>query len=265
MTNIVQYISTHDALKPEHDNMQVKISYNNYLKISSKIPISIKIYFLTLHLMFGQDFGFGHLFSKKTAELLKYYTAVVALTPIVILIIWSHDFFGGYAWYSLTIFECVVNFSMLKISKYTVYNFLSEIHAAERIFVIEKEHFGVIILIYTLGMVIAKVFLLAIICIFDNDERCKKNPLNVGLLVVCYNAVDLVHDAQIIIRFYIYASVNKLKRSLTQEQDLNKFIKRYNKIADCQDKIRLLCDYLVSICCFNNSLLHLCTSCKSKQ
>lgn len=123
--------------------------------------------------MFGHDFGFGNLFKKKTAKLLKYYSAVVALTSFVILI-WPLEVFGQHQilfWFITS--ECAANFYTLKTSKYTVYYLIFDVHNAESIDVLEKEIFGVIMSSYVLGIFIVKVFLTAIKCIFGyNDVYC---------------------------------------------------------------------------------------------
>lgn len=152
-------------------------------------------------------------------------------------------------WFWCNLLECVMNFCILKTAKYTVYDFLSDIHATERIDVLEKEAFGVIISLYALGMLLAKVLIFNIFCVYEYDHAvyCKINPSYLIFYTVYFHGMDSVHDAQIIIRYYIYAYVKNMKRSLHQDQNLNKFIEQYDKIVDCQDKIRRLCDYLVSL------------------
>lgn len=154
----------------------------------------------------------------------------------------------GDVWYWCTLTEYVVNFCILKSSKYNVFDLIADIHAAENIDTLENVAFGVITSLYALGMYIAKVSLTIIICIFDNIDTnifCNTTIYDAFYCIYFY-AFDLMHDAQIIIRFYIYAYVKNIERSLSRDQDINKFIERYSKIADCQDKIRQLCDYLVS-------------------
>lgn len=234
------------GIKPTPDNNEMASTKNNYFKKSSKIPKSIKIFFLILHFTFGQDFGFGNLFQKKTAVFLKYYSAILALTTTIILL-GPFTFIGHKVWYWCTLTECVVNFCILKTAKYSVYSLLSDLHAAERNAVLEKETFGVIIFIYAFIMFIAKGFAMIIRCMFDSNLYCESmNHTYLTFYAICCHAVDLMPEAQIVIRFYIYAYVKNMARSLKQDKDINKFIERYDKIADCQDKIRRLCDYFVS-------------------
>lgn len=244
--NKLQYISIQDTQKPNSENMQVKRMKNNYLGNSSKIPKSVRIFFLVLHLMFGQDFGFGNLFKKKTATFVKYYSKLIALTMTIILVL-PFKLAGYEVWYWCTVAECVVNFCILKTAKYTVFNLLCDIHTAERIDVIEKETFGVVTSVYVISMFILKGYVVAMRCVFDNNLYCEMmNYTYVALYALCCNALDFMPEAQIVVRFYIYAYVNNIERSLDQDQDMNKLIEKYNKIANCQDKIRRLCDYFVS-------------------
>lgn len=219
---------------------------NNYFKQSSKIPKSIKFFFLILHVIFGQDFGFGDLIgNKKIAQFFKYYSVVIALSMFVCLLC-LFKVVGQEVWYWCILLECVVNLCILNTTKYTVYNLLSEIHAAEKIDVLEKEIFGVIISLYALGMFLAKGFIYIMpLCKYILYHNIFY--IYYALYSTCYMILDLMPEAQIFVRFYIYASVKNMAHCLEQDQDLNKFVKRYDKIADCQDKIRRLCDYIVSI------------------
>lgn len=220
---------------------------NNYLRKVSKIPKSIKLFFLILHLTFGLDFGFGNLFGKKTAQFLKYYSTVLALVTFVILI-YPFELVGDQVWYWCTVLQCLVNFCIQKTARYTVYNLLFDIHAAERINVLEKESFGVITSMYALMMFVLKGFAFAVICMFEHHLYYER--LNLVYLIfyaACTFATDLIPDTQIVSRFYIYAYVKNMEMSLKQDQDINKLIERYDKIVDYQDNIRHLCDNVVSI------------------
>lgn len=204
------------------------------------------MYFLILHIMFGQDFGFGNLFKKKTASLLKYYSTILTLMSFAILM-WPFKIGYQEVWYWCTIIHCVFNFCILKTAKYSVYNFLFDMHAAERIVVLEKETFGVLISVYALTMFIAKDIIFAIFCMFDLNLYCQFNHFYFAFYAICCHAVDLMHETQIVVYFYIYAYVKNMKRCLEDDRDINKLVERYDKIFDCQDKIRRLRDYFVSI------------------
>lgn len=208
--------------------------------------MSIKIYFLILHLLFAQDFGFGNLFRKRTAELFKYYTVVLTLTNFVILL-WPLMIAYQEVWYWCAVVQCVLNFCILKkTAKYTMYNFLSDIHAAETIVTLEKETFGLIMATYILIMFIIKELIFATFCVFDFSVYCDMNYFNLVFYAISCHAVDFMHESQIVVRFYIYLYVKNMESSLNQDQNVNKLIGRYDRIADCQDKIRCLCDYFVS-------------------
>lgn len=220
---------------------------NNFLRKSSEIPYSIKTFFLILHLIFGQDFGFGNLFRKKTARLLKHYSTFLMLTTIVI-VIWPYNLARKQVWYWCTIIECMVNFFILKTVRYSVYNLLSDIHTAEQVAVLEKETFGVIMSTYALVMLLLKLFVFTVTCIFDSNLYCEGlNHIYLTFYAVHSHAIDLIPEAQIVIRFYIYAYVKNMESILKTDQDLNKFVERYDKITHCQDKIRHISDYCVSI------------------
>lgn len=237
---------TQDTLKLNREGKEMKSMKNNYTAEMFKIPISIKIYFLMLHMMFGQDFGFGYLFRKNTARFLKYYSCILTSTIFVILA-WPFEISYLDAWYWCTLIECIMNFCILKTTKYTVYNFLSDMHAAERIEALEKETFGVITFLYASGMIIVKILIFASFCIFDKNLYCEFNRFYLTFYTVYCHATDLMPEVQFVIRFYIYAYVKNMERSLKQDQDISKLIERYNKIADCQNEIRHLCDYFVSM------------------
>lgn len=220
---------------------------NNYFEEKPKIPTSIKIYFLILHLVFGQDFGFGNLLGKKITKLLEYHSAALALTTFVILI-WPLELVGQQLWYWCAIFECVVNFCILKVTKHAVFNFISDIHATERIDVLENQTFGAATSIFALVMFTVKGIAVITQCMYNSNIYCEKmNNVFHAFYSVCCHALDLMPHFQIVVRFYIYAYVKNMGRSLKQDKDINKFVETYNKIADLQDKIRSLCDYSVSI------------------
>lgn len=247
MIDKLWYIYTQGTLKPKPEDMKMKSNRESYLKKTSKIPKSIQIFFLIVHLMFGLDFGFGNLFSKKIMKLLKYYSAVVALTTFVI-IIWPFAFVGDQVWYWCIIFECTVNFYIMKTTKYTLYNFLSDIHNADSIAILENESFGILTSMYALVLLLVKGFSVAIRCIFDYSINCVNlNPTHHAFYAAVGHAADLMPESQIIVRFYIYAYIKNMENYFNQDRDMNKFIERYDKIADYQDKIRRLPDNLVSI------------------
>lgn len=228
--------------------MEFKSRKNNHIKKSSKIPLSIKIYFLILHLFFAQDFGFQNLMKKRTADILKYYSALLTLTNFVILV-WPFMIAYQDVWYWCAILQCVANFCILTNSaKYTMYNFLSDIHAAERIAALETETFGIIMATYIAIMYIGKELIFAFSCMFDFNAYCDMNYFNLVLYAISCHAVDFMQESQILVRLYIYLYVKNMERSLKEDQDISKFIVRYDRIADCQDKIRRLSDYFVSIC-----------------
>lgn len=230
--------------------MQVNPYMNNYFRRRSKIPKSIKIFFLILHLMFGHDFGFGNLFRKKVATFLKYHSVLITLVRFVTLLL-PFKQVGGEFWYWFNLTECAINFSMLRCAKYTVFNLLSDIHAAERIPVLEKETFGVFTALYAFTMVTVQGLLVGLRCTFDDDDiivYCvKMHPLYLTFYVLCPVGMALIPDSEIVIYYYIYAYVIKMKQSLKQDLDIQMFIDRYNKIAYCYDRIRHVCSKIVSI------------------
>lgn len=198
--------------------------------------------------MFGHDFGFSKLFKKKIANLFKCFSIVLTSATLVSLMMYCKEF-GFETWYCLYAIHYVVNFCILKSAKYTVYNLLSDIHAAERITDLEKKSFGIITAAYALITVIPIGSVLSYRCVFSGDESDpfkKMHPFIAIFHVICYFGVDLYIEAEIIIYYYMYTYVKNMKNSLRRQKDVDKFISRYNTIADCYDKIRPVCDNIVS-------------------
>lgn len=243
MVNKLQLISSPGVLNLNPKNQRIKSMKNTYF---IKIPKSIKIFFIILHFVFGQDYGFGNLFGTKTKAFLKYYSTLITLAIFVILVL-PFNMIGGEVWYWCALIECMTNFYILKTAQYNVYNFLYDIHAAEKINVLENEIFGVITAIYATVMFTAKVVEFAIYCFFDYNMFCEINHIYLILYAFCCHAVSLMYEVLIIICFYIYAYVKNMERSLNQSQDMTKFIERYDRIAEYQDKIRRIFDCFVSI------------------
>lgn len=236
------------TLKPTLENMQGKPSMNNYFRKMSKIPKSMKIFFIILYLIFGYDFGFSKLFKKKIAKLFKCYSVVLTTATFVSLMLYLKEI-GSNPWLYLYSIHYVGNFCILKCAKYTVYNLLSDIHAAEQIADLEKKNLGYITTAYALATVIPTGIVLTFRLVFANEQfepLRKMHPLIIVLYVICYFGVDLYIEAEIIIYYYMYSYVKNMKKSLEQDKDVNKFITSYNKIADYYNKIRRLCDNIVS-------------------
>lgn len=214
--------------------MQAKPSMNNYFRKKSKIPMSIKIFFLILHLLFGYDFGFSNLFKNKISKLLKFYSTVLTTIICVTAVLPMR----GYDIWVISM-QYLIHFCILKSAEYTVYHLLSDIHAAERIDDLEKETFGIITATYAFVMFIANGAVIAL--------RYMSNNIYLIFVVYAYLGIYLYTASEIVIYYYVYTYIKNMKKSLKYEKDINKLIARYNNIADCFNKIRRLCDNIVSI------------------
>lgn len=215
----------------------------------TRIPKSTKIFFLILHLVFGYDFGFSNIFKKKIAIFIKYYSLILTSAMLVALIapvkVLSTDMLY---WFSFMQF--VMNIFILKSAKYTVYKLLSDIHSTERIAVLEKEIFGIAIVMGSFIILIARVSLAAVNRLVYNEDSCNYNelhPIYTTFHLFCYYGNHLYTASENVIYFYIYTYVKNMKSCLNEDKDINKFITRYNTITNCYDRIRRLCDNIVSI------------------
>lgn len=220
---------------------------NNYTWKISKIPKSIKVFFVIIHIIYGYDFGFINLSQKKIASLFKYYSLVLTIIIFIALFIFF-KLLRGEVWFWVNFIENIVYLCILKSVKYNVYNLLSDIHVAERIAVLEKETFGVITATCAISVYIGKAEIFS--ChLYSNENHNIFNRLTpIGLVIYLLFVLgkDFIHACELVIYHYIYTYVKNMKSSLKQYEDIDNFFARYNKIADCYDKIRHLCDNIVS-------------------
>lgn len=151
-------------------------------------------------------------------------------------------------WFWCSVFENASLFIILNSSTYKVYNFIEDLETTETDpKMSDKSVFGIIILLYTLIMMVAKEAITIVRCVFHKELYCHENGV-LDYFIYCLPSLsmDVVPAALIIIYFYVLCAMKSLKENLKPETDLRLFSKRFIDIADVYDKIRLLYDKIVS-------------------
>lgn len=205
---------------------------------------SLTAFFISIHILFGIDYGFANLYKGKVQSLLKWYSTVLF---IVIIIAVLHPFMNLYTtiWYWVNALGFILYFILLKRTKYSVFSLLIDFHNLEDM-TINNATFGVIISIYTYLMFILLLCTIFISCFFGNT--CTFYPTgSYEVYIIASNVIDCYPVSTFVISYYIYTAVKEMKFILKTNMDIGNFIRLYKIVADTCDKIRPLYDNIVSM------------------
>lgn len=207
---------------------------------------SLILFFLSLQLFFGIDYGFAGLFKVTTKNILRLYSTLLS-TFMLIVILLPYSVLRLLLWYWLTAFQCLCFLIVLKTTKYSVFNFITDLQNLNCISAL-SESFGICVSLYSYSMFISKLSLILFRCFYGNTSNCHEYEPGIHELYATFsNALDFIPISPIIIYYFILCAVMKLKESFEKDMDVRKFLSLYRAIADCCDKIRPLYDNIVSI------------------
>lgn len=207
---------------------------------------SLLVFFLSLHIFFGIDYGFAGSFRTKTKHILRAYSTLFSIFMFIV-IIYPYNILYYQFWYWLTSFECLFYVIVLKRAKYSVYNFITDMQNFNDISAV-NESFGIYVSLYSYSMFISKLFLIFFRCIYTSTSNCAEYEPGVHeLYAILSNALDFIPISAIVIYYLTYCAVADMKETLEKDCDVSKFLTLYTTLANCCDKIRPLYDNIVSM------------------
>lgn len=233
--------------------LKTTTDYNN--SQNRNIPITILYFFLISQFLTGLDFGFVQSLNNNNVRvffrLLTIFVAciynVIIFAPMVI-----HSTMLSYTipLVLMPFFEYALNvIIMFRNRKHSIYVFINNISEFCNF---TKNDQYMLYLISVIHCII--IFSLKIIFVLMNNYDYEIEPYFNKLpfyyyffINLYYMLVDLIPIAQIVIFYYVYNSVKHLKRMLMSSGPKLSFVMlKYKAIVDTRDKIRPLCDSLVS-------------------
>lgn len=229
----------------------MKISVDSRRRRNTNIPKTISYFFLISQLISGFHLGFTKMLSKNVHGRLRIFTIVIACTYNVIIFAPAILFSASY--FDLTFFIILLEYTVNAIilccyKKYTIYDFLcnisefsnlskNEIYLLNFISVIHST------IIYSLKCMLTVPFTVRYIII---EQYC--HFFYVFFCCSWYFFVDLVRILQIVIFYYVYATMKHLNFMLTSSGQKVDFIsKRYKNIVGVFEKVKPLLHSLVSL------------------
>lgn len=224
----------------------IRIKINSYFKSSSKkqIPKFVSIPFLALLIGFGLDFGFIKVLNKKYRTFVRYLATVISaifFLSLVISIKGDNDSLTLLIYCIAIIIYCI-HLLILYTAKYNLYDVIMDIYKIHsKIYEMEYRFLSCVMAYYLIMSL--KLLFLVWSGLREMVITSQTIPFAVQVL-----AMDVVTAAQILIYYYVYASL-KFLRKFVQKENLGfkNVRKQFMMIADCCDKISALYGTLVSI------------------
>lgn len=219
-----------------------------------EFPVSIIYFFLSSQMVFNFDFGFSTFITISVLNFLHFLNNITSLAYILILlapIIWTTMYRDVTCWCSLLAYLGYV--IVVKRSKYKIYNLIVDVNKIFKMNTLEKRIISVFVIIFTISMIATKFIFHIIQCtitIGDGENKMFCPQFNIKYYIVYYfpySSVDIITTAEIIIYYYIYCCIRKLKGWIGMPgQNMKLALMKYAAIADCCDKIKPLFDDLVN-------------------
>lgn len=223
-----------------------RIYVKDYTNVQKPKVKSLIAFFLSLHLCFGIDYGFAGMFTVKTKNILRLYSTLFSIFTFIVIIL-PYNAIYYLIWYWLTALECLFFLIVLKIAKYSVFNFITDMQNLNCIYTL-RESFGICVALYSYSMFITKLSLVFYRCLYGNTSNCDDYEPGVHELYAIFsNVLDFIPVSAIVIYYFIFCAITNMRESLEKDMDVNKFLNLYRAVADCCDKIRPLYDSIVSI------------------
>lgn len=217
----------------------------------TKIPTSLKYYFVTSLVLFGYDYGFIMSIKKWLQGVVKCF---VFFETIFYIFTFMGTTFICYtqiiAWTLLI--EYLLNTLVLKCTKYKTYDFIVEMNKHTEIFYKDRCFFYLITFINHIIVFVTKVSILISVRLFNSFtllgdyDQIFPWAYYIANIIPCLG-VDTIAINQTITFYYLYMFVRNLKDQIkTSEVDINRAAQRYVNLADIYDKVGPLQSRLVS-------------------
>lgn len=214
-----------------------------------KLPTSIKAFFLTLHVCYGIDFGFGILLNKTLRKTILLVNYILIAVNVIAGVTIPNRYLAKKPTFWVCLVQYTGSFILIRMFKYRIYDFIVEANAILYRMSESKTKLLRIIVIVPPAVLIARMIILIFVSCSFRLKRCES--LIKTFLYVNYNHYnDLVMDlngvSEIIIFYYIKCCIQDWEELLKRPgQDMKIALMRYAAIADCYDKIRPLYDVMV--------------------
>lgn len=233
------------------NNIQIKI--NSFLKPipHRQIPKCVSIFFLSLLFGLGFDFGFTNVLIKKYRSYLKLLSVIVSI--LILLLLFVPLFYDlnsvRLSLYGLGCFQFSIQVAILLVSKYNIYHFLTDIYKIHNT-IYDKEYK---FLWCALAYYLINWTLKLITCVWHcsvKPDYCFTLTVIIPVHPYCLliTAWDVAPVAQILIYFYVHASLKYLRKLMENKCIyLSNARKQFIMIADSCDKISAFYGNMVSI------------------
>lgn len=229
----------------------MKISVHSRRPRNTNIPKTISYFFLISQLISGFHLGFTKMLSKNVHRRLRIFTITIACTYNIIIFTPAILFPASYFefTFSIVLLEYTVDAIILCCyKKYTIYDFLCNISEFSNLSKNETYLLNFIsvihcTIIFSLKCMFTVPFIIRYIIIEQYSHFFYS-------FFCCswYFFVDLVRILQIVIFYYVYATMKHLKLMLTSSgQKVDYISKRYKNIVGVFEKVKPLSHSLVSL------------------
>lgn len=234
----------------------MKKDNNNTIADDSKklIPKCLVSFFLTIHFIWGLDFGFIKHFGKKIQKAAQFVTFILNILAISILSLpfsYVNINPSDFAWHFSCLLQYIIDIFVLNCAKYKLYDFLIDVSVIK----FEKSHksvmidnfYGFAMIVCVFGIQIIKYIIYIFHCKNEIYSVVSLLPVPYEIFGIWYFCTDFVPFVLIVIYYYIYVNLKNIKKSVQVVTfDLNYIEEQYEGIADCYDKIMPLYDNIVS-------------------
>lgn len=228
-----------------------KIIVNEKQK-KTKIPNSLKYYFVISQVLLSYDYGFITVLKKGLRAPVRRFVLLETFFYLLVLISPIPFYYNEFsAWGPLC--EYVFNVWTLRISKYKPYDFIVDVNKHIQIKYIDQKFFRLTSLINIIIVHGSKIFITIALRFVSSGPNLTQHfyrNFNWGYYIAygipCLG-IDTVAVSQTIVFYYAYTYVRNLRDQLkSSEVNINRVAQLFVNLADIYDKIRPLQNKLVS-------------------
>lgn len=228
-----------------------KITINEKQK-KTKIPNSLKYYFIISQVFLSYDYGFVTILKKGLRAPVKFFVLLETVLYFLVLISPIPFYYNEFsAWGPLC--EYVFNVLALRTSKYKPYDFIVDINKHIQIKYIDQKFFRLTSLINIVIVHGTKIFITIALRFINSGANLAQHfyiNFNWGYYIaygVPCLGIDTVAVSQTIVFYYAYTCVRYLQDQLkSPDVNVNRVAQLFVNLADIYDKIRPLQNKLVS-------------------
>lgn len=236
------------------NQLNFKVKINTYFKSISnrKIPKLVSTFFFTLLFGLGFDFGFIELVNRNYRSYLKALSTIVSILLFLALftpLFYVNEFLTQ-VFYGAGCLHYTVHVLVLYISKYNVYHFITDVYKIHNKTYDKENIFLSCAVVYYLFAFLLKITVCITHCAVKEDDCFTITSIPLSPYCVPIMALDVVSFAQVLIYYYVHASLNFLKQLMEKKCiELSNAREQFTMIADCCDKINAFYGKMVSFVC----------------